>query len=85
MGVCDSIVLCATGCSRALLPIGETLFEGCENADIGVGVAFALGTRAMVAEECFDAVGEVSRLLPIDMDDQGRAFAIAVVDNDRAR
>ena len=49
----------------------ETLFEGGENADIGVGVAFALGARVVIAEECFDAVGEVGCLLPIDMDDQG--------------
>jgi hypothetical protein len=59
------------------------LFDGSENADIGVGVALTLGPRAVVAEERFDAVGEVSSLLPIDIDDQSRTFAVAVVDDER--
>lgn len=59
------------------------LFKGCDNADVGVGVVLALGTCAVIAEECFDAVGEVGCLLPVDMDDQGWAFAIAVVDGER--
>ncbi len=59
------------------------LFEGSENADVGVGVALALGTCAVIAEERFDAVSEVVCLLSIDMDDQGRVFVVAVVDDDR--
>jgi hypothetical protein len=47
------------------------LVEGCEHTDIGVGVALALGLRAVIAEERFDVVGEVGYLFPIDMDDQG--------------
>jgi hypothetical protein len=61
----------------------ETLFDGGENADVGVGMALTLGPRAVIAEERFDAVGEVGCLLPIDMDDQSRAFAVAVVDDER--
>ena len=50
---------------------------------VGVGVALALGLRAVIAEERFDAVSEAGGLLSIDMDDQGRAFAFAVVDDER--
>jgi hypothetical protein len=63
--------------------VGGALFEGCENADVGVSVALALGTCAVIAEECFDAPGEVGCLFSIDMDDQSRAFAVVVVDDDR--
>ena len=45
-------------------------------------MALALGLRAVIAEERFDAVGEVGCLFPIDVDDQGRAFAITVVDDE---
>jgi hypothetical protein len=61
----------------------ETLFDGGENADVGVGVALTLRPRAVTAEERFDGVGEVGCLFPIDMDDQSRAFAVAVVDDER--
>ncbi|WP_193361371.1 hypothetical protein [Halococcus hamelinensis] len=37
----------------------------------------------MIAEEYFDAVGEVGGLLSINVDDQGRAVAVAVVDDER--
>ena len=37
----------------------------------------------MIAEERFDAVGELDSLLSIDMNDQGRAFPVAVVDDER--
>ena len=56
--------------------------KGCEHADIGAGVALALGLRAVIAEECFDAVGEVGCLLSINVDDQRRVLAVAVVDDD---
>jgi hypothetical protein len=46
-------------------------------------VALTLRSRAVIAEECFDAVGEVRCLLPIDMNDQSRAFSVAVVDDER--
>ena len=61
----------------------ETLFEGRENADVGVGVALALGPCAVIAKERFDAVCETGCLLPIDMDDPSRTFSVAVVDDDR--
>ena len=51
--------------------IRETLFDSGENADVGVGVAFALRPRAVITEERFDTIDEVGRLFPIDMDDQG--------------
>lgn len=43
----------------------------------------AFGLRAVIAEEGFDALGEVGRLLTVDMDDERRAFAVAVVDDQR--
>ena len=61
----------------------ETLFEGGKNADVGVGVALALRACVVIAEERFNAVGEFGCLLPIDVNDQGRAFSLAVVDDER--
>jgi hypothetical protein len=46
-------------------------------------VALALGLRAVIAEERFDAVGELGSLLPIDVNDQSRASPVAVVDDER--
>lgn len=64
------------------LPI-ETLFDDCVNSDVGFGVTLALSTRTMIAEERFDPVGEVGRLFSVDVDDQGRAVSVAVVDDKR--
>lgn len=43
------------------------LFESCENTDIGVGVPLAFGTRPVIAEERFDPISEVGRLLPVNV------------------
>ena len=59
------------------------LFEGGENTDFGITVTLTLGSRAVFAEEGFDALGEVSRLLTVDVDDERRAFAVAVIDDER--
>ena len=40
-------------------PVVRWLFEGGENADIGISVTLALGSCAMIAEEGIDALGEV--------------------------
>jgi hypothetical protein len=61
----------------------ETLFDGGENADVSVGVALALGLRAVIVEKCLDAVGEVCGPLSINVDDQRRVLAVAVVDDDQ--
>lgn len=63
--------------------IRKTLSDGGENTDVGVSVAFALRVCVVIAEERFDAVGELGCLLPVDMNDQSRAFPVAVVDDDR--
>jgi hypothetical protein len=59
------------------------LFEGGENTDFGVTVTLTLGSRAVFAEEGFDALGEVGGLLTVDVDDERRTFAVAVVDDER--
>jgi len=46
-------------------------------------VTLALGLRAVIAEDRFDAVGGVGCPVSIDVDDQRRAFAVTVIDNDR--
>ena len=61
----------------------KRLFESGENADVGVIVALAFGPRAVVAEEGFDALGEVVGLLTVDMDDERGVFVVAVVDDER--
>jgi hypothetical protein len=43
----------------------------------------AFGPRAVIAEEGFDALSEVGRLLTVDVDDECRVFAVAVVDDQR--
>jgi hypothetical protein len=43
----------------------------------------AFGPRAVIAEEGFDALGEVGRLLTVDVDDERRMFAVAIVDDER--
>ncbi|HET7323908.1 MAG TPA: hypothetical protein VFJ06_06225 [Halococcus sp.] len=55
----------------------EPLVDGCENANVSVGVALALGTRTVIAEERFDPVDSVK------LDDQCRAVSVAVVDHNR--
>jgi hypothetical protein len=37
----------------------------------------------MIAEERFDPVGEIARLFPVNVDDQGRTVSAAVVDDKR--
>jgi hypothetical protein len=59
------------------------LVEGCKHADIGVGVAFAFGSCAVVMEEGLDTLGEVGGSLTVDVDDERRVFAVAVVDDER--
>ena len=59
------------------------LFEGGKDADIGVVVTLAFGSCAMIAEEVIDALGEVGGLLTVDVDDERRVFAVAVVDDRR--
>ena len=59
------------------------LFESGENADVGVIAALAFGPRAAFAEEDFNALGEVSRLLTVDVDDECRVLRVAVVDDER--
>jgi hypothetical protein len=61
----------------------ECLFEDGEDTDFGITVTLTLGPRAVFAEEDFDALGEVSRLLTVDVDDERRAFAVAIVDDER--
>lgn len=61
----------------------ECLFEGGENADVGIVVTLAFGSCAMIAEEGIDAVGEVGGLLTVDVEDKRRAFAVAIVDDER--
>jgi hypothetical protein len=61
----------------------EQLLDSGEDADIGLAVTLAFSPRAVIAEEGFDALSEVSRLLMIDVDDEGRAFAVAIVDDER--
>jgi hypothetical protein len=46
-------------------------------------VTLTFGSRAVFAEEGFDALGEVSRLLMIDVDDERRTFTVAIVDDER--
>ena len=46
-------------------------------------MALAFGSCAMLAEEGFDALGEVGGLLTVDVDDERRVFAVAVVDDER--
>ena len=46
-------------------------------------MTFALCVYTVIVEERFDAVGELGCLLSIDMNDQSRAFPVAVVDDDR--
>jgi hypothetical protein len=58
------------------------LFEGGENTDFGITVTLTLGSRAVFAEEGFDALGEVSRLLTVDVDNERRAVAVAIVDDE---
>jgi hypothetical protein len=59
----------------------ERLFEGGENADISLAVTLVFGSRAVFAEERFDALGEASRLLTVDVNDERRALWVAVVDD----
>jgi hypothetical protein len=59
----------------------ERLFEGGESADISLAVTLAFGSRPMIAEERFDALGEASRLLTVDVNDERRALWVAVVDD----
>ena len=59
------------------------LFESGENADVGVIMALAFGPRAVFAEEGLDTLGEVGGLLTVDVDDECRVFAVAVVDDER--
>jgi hypothetical protein len=61
----------------------EQLLNGGEDTDIGLTVTLAFGSRAVFAEEGFDALGEVGGLLPVDVDDERRVFAVAVVDDQR--
>ena len=61
----------------------ESLFECSENPDVGVSVTFALRVCTVITEERFDAVGEFGCLFSIDMNDQSRAFPVAVVDDER--
>jgi hypothetical protein len=61
----------------------KCLFEGGENTDFGITMTLTLGSRAVFAEEDFDALGEVSRLLTVDVDDERRAVAVAIVDDER--
>lgn len=73
-------------CSRRLRPSqrgAECLFEGGENADVGLAVTLVFGPRAVIAEKGFDALGEVGGLLTIDTDDERRAFAVGIVDDQR--
>ena len=46
-------------------------------------MTLAFSTRTVIAEERFDPVGEFGRLFPVDVDDQGRAVSVAVVDDKR--
>ncbi len=46
-------------------------------------MALAFGPRAVVMEEGLDALGEVGGLLTVDVDDERRVFAVAVVDDER--
>ena len=61
----------------------QQLLDSGENADIGLTVMLAFGPRAVIAEEGFDALGEVGGLLTVDVDDERRVFAVAVVDDQR--
>ena len=61
----------------------KRLFESGENTDVGVIVALAFGPCAVFAEEGIDALGEVGRLLTVDVDDECRVFRVAVVDDER--
>ena len=63
--------------------IVRPLFESGENPNISLIVALAFGPRAVTAEEGIDALGEVDGLLPVDVDDEHRVFATAVVDDQR--
>jgi hypothetical protein len=61
----------------------EQLLDGGEDADIGLAMTLAFGPRAVIAEEGFDALGEVGGLLTVDMNNERRVFAVAVVDDQR--
>ena len=72
----------ATGPAVGEIIVGR-LVESGEDADIGFAVTLAFGPRTVIAEEGFDAVGEVGGLLTVDVDDECGMFAVAVVDEER--
>jgi hypothetical protein len=61
----------------------EQLLDGGEDAYVGIVVTLAFGPRAVIAEEGFDALGEVGGLVTVEVDDERRVFAVAVVDDQR--